>query len=330
MKVIPAAVLLAAFLLGTPGSAQETAQAAAQPFAAGTPLGVTEDGKFTPMTANVKVYGAVVNAESCSYDAARGLIVVVNRAANQNEVPNDAFVSLLNHDGSVHTARWIGVNRSGLILNHPFGSDIRLGKLYVADIDGGTADGAPQVAVLRMFDMATGTPAGEIRVGQAPWLNDIAVTADGTIYATQTGTTDGKSPMRVYKITPDGKIAIWLDGAPLSRPNGIALDGAGNVVVVNTGDASVLTFSPAAELLRTEHAAMPGSDGLVVLADGTKYVSSVLHGGISRIRPGKQAELIASGIPSAASMCFDSGARQLVVPMNTNNAVGLLRLGQKP
>src|SRR5688572_10739515 len=47
------------------------AVSAQQPFAAGSPLGYTVDGKFVPMSANVKVYGAVVNAESCSYDAVR-------------------------------------------------------------------------------------------------------------------------------------------------------------------------------------------------------------------------------------------------------------------
>ena len=69
-----------------------------------------------------------------------------------------------------------------------------------------------------------------------------------------------------------------------------------------------------------------GNDGLVIMADGTKYVSSVLNGGISRIRSGQPAELIARNIPSAASMCYDAGAHQLVIPMNPNNGVALVRL----
>jgi hypothetical protein len=54
-------------------------------------------------------------------------------------------------------------------------------------------------------------------------------------------------------------------------------------------------------------AAQTGSDGLVVVPDGTKYVSSVQHGGVSGIPPGKAAELIAQNIPSAASMRYDEG-----------------------
>jgi hypothetical protein len=69
-----------------------------------------------------------------------------------------------------------------------------------------------------------------------------------------------------------------------------------------------------------------GNDGLVIMSDGTKYVSSVLNGGVSRIRPGKPAELIARNIPNAASMCYDAGANQLVIPMNPNNGLAFVPL----
>ena len=64
----------------------------------------------------------------------------------------------------------------------------------------------------------------------------------------------------------------------------------------------------------------------VVTEDGTKYVSSVRYGSVSRIRPGKPAEVIATGIPSAASMCYDSKQKQLVIPMNPNNALAFIKL----
>lgn len=320
-----------AFLCATVGALALAGAAAAQApaggaFEAGRPLGVMTNNAFTPMSSNVKVFGALVNTESCSYDPTRGLILAINRGANQNEIPNDAYVSLINHDGSVHTSRWIGVNRNGLTLNQPFGSDIHAGKLYLADRDGGTADGAPSVSVLRMFDMQTGAPAGEIRVPESTGFNDIEVAADGTVYASQTGGGPTNTPMRIYKITPDGKASVFLDGAPLNSPNGVGIDNDGNIVVVNMGSDEVLTFSPAGRLLKTERAAQPGNDGIVIMRDGTKYLSSVQRGGISRIRPGQPAELIATGIPSAASMCYDEGANQLVIPMNPNNALAFVKL----
>lgn len=299
---------------------------------AGMPLGVMVDGRHTPMSSNVKVYGSFVNAESCSYDETRNLIVAVSRGADQSRFPNDGFISLINHDGSVHTPLWIGPNRPGLTLNQPFGSDIQGGKLYVADRDGGTADGAPSVSVVRMFDMATGAPAGEIRVPESPGFNDIEVAADGTIYASQTGNITPPAqggaviPQRIYKITPSGQASVFLEGQPLALPNGVAIDNDANIVVVNVDNASVLTFSPDGKLVRTEQAAQPGNDGIVIMRDGTKYVSSVRNGGVSRIRPNRPAELIATAIPSAASMCYDPQANQLVIPMNPNNALAFVRL----
>jgi hypothetical protein len=312
-----------------------------QPFFVGNSLGLpvnpAPDGKFEPISSNVKVFGSIYSAESCSYDAGRGLIVVPSRGVPQNVQTNNAWVSFLNHDGSVHTARWIGVQNPPdrtnltppLVLNEPYGSDIANGVLYLADRDGGTTPNEPSVAVIRKFNMKMGAPAGEIRVERSPWLNDIEVADDGTIYATQTGDASEKpdtTTWQVWKITPDGKASVFVQGPPLRRPNGVAFDPQGNIVVVNVGNDEVLTFSPAGQLSKTERAAQSGNDGLVIMPDGTKYISSVLNGGVSRIRPGGSAELIARNIPSAASMCYDAGANQLVIPMNPNNGLAFVRI----
>jgi len=303
----------------------------------GLPVEPAADGAFEAISSNVKVYGAIYSAESCSYDPERDLIVVPNRGVPQNVQTNNAWVSFINHDGSVHTARWIGVQGAvdrpnltpPLMLNEPLGSDIANGMLYLADRDGGTTATEPSVAVIRRFDMKTGKPAGEFRVDRSAWFNDIEVADDGTIYATQTGDRSANpdpTTWQVWKITPDGTASIFVQGSPLRQPNGIALDPQGNIVVVNVGDNAVVTFSRAGQLLKTENAVQAGNDGLVIMKDGTKYISSVINGGVSRIRPGKPAELIARNIPSAASMCYDAGAKQLVIPMNANNALAFIRI----
>ena len=309
------------------------------PFSVGNPVGMpvtpAANGAFDPVSPNVKVYGAIYSAESCSYDEARNVIVVPNRVVPQSVQANDAFVSFINHDGSVNTARWIGVQSPAdrakmtpaLVLNEPYGSDIINGRLYVADRDGGTSATDPSVAVIRAFDLRTGAPAWQARVPGVDWINDIEVTDDGTVYATRTGSQDSTT-WQVWKIAPDGAASLFIQGAPLFLPNGIAFDPQGNIVVVNIGDDAVLTFSPAGKLLKTEHAAQAGNDGLVIMRDGTKYVSSVRFGGVSRIRPGQPAEMIAKNIPSAASMCYDEGANQLVIPMNANNALAFIKLGK--
>ena len=298
-------------------------------FAAGQPLGVVADGQFKAMSSNVKVYGSFNFAESCSYDETRGLILVPSRGAAQHEIPNDGYVSLINHDGSVHTSKWIGVNRNGLTLNNPLGGDVHNGIYYLADVDGGLKQGEPTVSVIRKFDLKSGAPAGEIRSEGVPSLNDIAIAKDGTIYGTQTGV-GGDQPdpktWKVIKITRDGKSSEFHIGAPLFQPNGIAMDPDGNIAVVNVGTNDVITFSPAGKVVKTEKAVQSGNDGLVIMADGTKYVSSVRLGAVSRIKPGQPPEAIAMNVPNGASMCYDSGANQLVIPMNPNNAIALISL----
>lgn len=282
-------------------------------FQVGEPLGtVNEAGKFTPITSNVKVFGSFRFAESCTYDAERNLIVVMNAGVPQDQQENDGYVSLLHPDGSVHTTKWIGATRDGLTLNHPLGSAIHKGTLYTADID-----------TVRTFDLATGKPGQAFPVKGATILNGIAVADDGTIYVSNTRNTEC-----VYKIAPSGESSVFVQGAPLALPNGVAIDPHGNIVVVNIGNNSVLTFDPSGKLLRTEHAAEGGNDGIVILKDGTKYVSSVRFGSVSRIRPGEKATVIAAGIPSAASMGYDSKQNQLVIPMNSHNALAFIKLAE--
>ena len=81
------------------------------PIEVGDPLGaVSESGVATQMSSNVKVYGSLRFAESCTFDPDRNLILAMNAGVAQDVLENDGFVSLINPDGSVHTAKWIGVS----------------------------------------------------------------------------------------------------------------------------------------------------------------------------------------------------------------------------
>src|ERR1700754_1464120 len=56
----------------------------------GLPINPAADGAFEAISPNVKVYGAIYSAESCSYDQQRGVIVVPNRGVAQNVQTNNA------------------------------------------------------------------------------------------------------------------------------------------------------------------------------------------------------------------------------------------------
>lgn len=283
----------------------------AQEFTAGEPIGaVNEAGVRVPMSSNVKVYGSFHFSESCTFDPAKNLILAMNNGERGDGTENDGFVSLINPDGSVHTPKWIGATRDGLELHHPLGSAIANGVFYTVD-----------VGYVRSFDLASGRPLRSVAIPGSTVLNGIAATADGTVYASNT-----RSPEVIYKVTPDGTVSTFAEGAPLSAPNGVAMDLEGNIVVVNVNDNAVITYRPNGEVLRIENSVEGGNDGVVVTEDGTKYTSSVRFGSVSRIRPGQPAEIIASGIPSAASMCYDSVQKQLVIPMNPNFALAFIKL----
>jgi len=323
------------YYVGTPGVGMPVAPPAPAAGATSPPAA------FAPVTSKVRMFGALYSVESCVYDSSRGVIVAPSRGVGQAVRTNDAWIAFVNHDGSVNTPRWIGIQNSGaerdtmtppLVLNEPFGSFLHKGVLYLADRDGGTPDAAnpgqnlPSVSVVRTFDMTTGRPLKSISVPGSPWLNDITVAADGTVYGTNTGAADHPETWAVWKVAPDGQTSVFVQGAPLSMPNGIEVDGDGNIVVVNIGTADVITFAPDGHVVRTEQAAQSGNDGLVIMPDGVKFVSSVRMGGISMIKPGAGPKLIAENIPSAASMCYDSGANQLVIPMNANNGLAFVPL----
>lgn len=282
----------------------------AQEFQAGPPLSaINQAGDYVPMSDNVKVYGSFHFTESCTFDAKKNLIVSMNAGSREAGAPADGFVSLINPDGSVHTPRFIGLTRDGLELVDPIGSAVRNDVLYTVDS-----------GYLRSFDLASGRPLNSFQIPGAGFLNGIGVAADGTAFIS-----DSNNGV-ILEVSPTGNSSVFYQGPALDRPNGVAIDNDGNIVVVNINTNDVVTFNREGEVILTEHSFEAGNDGVVVTGDGTKYTSSVRFGSVSRIRPGQEAEVIASGIPSAASMCYDSVQHQLVIPMNPNNALAFIKL----
>jgi hypothetical protein len=89
MKRVTFLASAAALIVGVAAGALLAQQTqGSQPFFVGNRLGLpvnpAPDGAFEPISPNVKVYGSIYSAESCSYDAGRGLIVVPNRGVPQN------------------------------------------------------------------------------------------------------------------------------------------------------------------------------------------------------------------------------------------------------
>jgi len=312
MKPIATASFVAAYLSFSPAFAQQTpaqpaAPAATEPFKAGQPL---------PVRPNVRTFGSFCSAESVSVDTERDLYVVVSPCTSNTLRPNDGYVSLVNPDGTVNTLKWIqGSDKMGVTLNDPRGSDINHGMLYLADID-----------TVRMFDIKTGEPRGEVKVEGAVFLNDLEVTDDGTVYVTDSGSNDKPDASAIYKITPDGAVTDFARGGPLQRPNGIAFDPDGNIVTVLLANTNILTYAPDGELVKTEDGLEALADGLVILADGTKITTSLRANHLARIPPGGKAELLVDNVFTPASIGYDAKRNRVIVPENQQNAITMVDL----
>ena len=211
---IGAVGLLGAFLHAqqpapaAPAAPAQAAPAQPQPYfvgnALGLPINPAPDGKFAPMSSNVKVYGSVYLAESCSYDSGprsdRGaqscpaaehsdqqrLDLVFQSRRVGAHVAVDRHPELRAAAG--HTAAATRPQRAARQRHHQ--RHPLHGRPRRRNVAHGIA-----VSVVRKFDMKTGAPAGEVRVPQSTGFNDIEVAEDGTIYGTQTGT-GGQNPDR--------------------------------------------------------------------------------------------------------------------------------------
>jgi streptogramin lyase len=122
-------------------------------------------------------------------------------------------------------------------------ADEKSGTLYVCSNDlspmGVAGPSDSKGAILKTFDLATGTPKGSFPLKDAKSLcNDIAVGSDGTAYVT-----DSFAPY-VYSLKPGAAaLDVWAtDPALAPAKDGVGLDG---IAIGANGDLYVTTYIPA-------------------------------------------------------------------------------------
>lgn len=184
--------------------------------------------------------------ESVFYDAERDVIYVSNIDGKPTDMDGNGFISKVNTQGEVIKLKWV----EGL--NAPKGMGTFNGKLYVTDIN----------AVVEI-DIAEGKVLNRYTVEGAKFMNDIAITDDGTLYATDMQTN------KIHKLE-DGKIALWLENEKLKSPNGLLIlgdklvVGCKEVLSIDLADKSISVKVPEMEL---------GVDGIVMDKSGNLVFS---------------------------------------------------------
>lgn len=150
------------------------------------------------------------------------------------------------------------------------------------------------------------------------FLNDLVADPEsGLLYVSDTGDLEGKDGA-VFRIDQMGKVSLVADvkkSPALKAPNGLVLDGASHLLVLDflSGEVNRLNIATGA----TEKVAdgFGGGDGLAWDRHGRLYVTDWKGGKVFVIpRPGEKPVLLAEGFESAADLCLDPTNKRILVP----------------
>jgi hypothetical protein len=286
--------------------AKNSVEPAAAAPAASAPAAPAEPPK-PAAPAPVAKYTGFAKPESVLYDADNDRYLVSNINGNPGEKDNNGFISVLSPDGQVTTLKWIEGGKNKVKLDAPKGSAIVKGVLYVADI-----------TTVRMFDLKTGAPKGEIAIPGATFLNDVAAGPDGKVYVSDSGvkiTATGFEPTKsdaVYVIEK-GKAKALAKTTDLHAPNGLAWTDKG-LVGCSMGAPAVFRLDDKGA--QQDVTKTPGGmlDGLVSLSDSSLLVTSHEASAVLRGKLGGTFEVAIPEQKTPADIGYDTKRSRVLLP----------------
>lgn len=253
--------------------------------------------------------GGFVMPESVSYDPGTNALYISNINSPEMGPNGQGYISKLGLDGAVVTEKFA----EGL--NAPKGTFVAGGTLYVAGIE--------EVVEI---DLASGAVKTRHAVPGAPFVNDVAVADDGTIYATET------MQGAVYVIS-GGTASEFVKDPALAGANGIIIVG-GKLLVATLGDISggfenIKPSNVKAVDIATRAITDYGSAEPVGVLDGIEAVEGGVlvtdNSGGRLVRVGEDGTITEVGATGAGSADFEFVASEnlVVVPLlNTSEVVG--------
>ena len=137
--------------------------------------------------------------ESAVYDATHNRVYASMIGARE---PGDGGVATVSMDGEIINKTFIAG------LNDPKGIAITNDRLYVSD-----------VTELVEADRTTGKIIKKHTADGIAFLNDVAIGPDGTVYVSDTRTSE------IYALDTTGTFSLWLADAGLDNPNGLLVQG---------------------------------------------------------------------------------------------------------
>ncbi len=253
--------------------------------------------------------------ESVTYDAALDVYYVANINGAPLDKDDNGFISKVTPEGEV-TLEFITAQAEGVELNAPKGMGVYDGTLYVADID-----------QVRLFDTATGTSKGSVKLPGATFVNGLKVAADGAVWVSDSGLKPDFSSSgtdALWKIT-SGKAKKVLGSKKLGGPNGV-LPTAGGVWVASFGSGELYFVSDAGKQDKIQKLPKGSLDGIVLTNDGRTLVSSWEASAVFAGTPGGEFVELLGGVTSPADIGYDTKRNRLLVPLFQKNSVVLAML----
>lgn len=281
----------------------------------------------TPAPTRLAVVEGLSIPEALSYDAAHGMYLVSNVNGNPGMKENKGFISRITADGKLDSLHFIQGGRNGVELNGPLGSRIRGDTLWVLDVD-----------AIRAFDTRTGAPITSIDLSSLhpQLLNDLTFMPNGDIYVTDTGWLDKsdapRAPVsyRIYRVTPDRKVSVVLEGPALEGPDGIDWDARRKALVLAPlMGKSMQTWAPG-QAAPTNLMPGPGQyDGLEVQADGRVLLTSWGDSTVNELVGDKTVRVLGGLEAAPADVAVDAKRGQVGVVLLTANRFELWTLPAK-
>lgn len=246
-------------------------------------------------------------------DAAAGIIYVSN--VNGDPMGKDAkgYIAKVSMDGK-KVEKWVDG------LKAPKGLAVSNGKLFVGDVD-----------ELVEIDIAAGKIVAKHKAPGAGLLNDVAATANGDVYVTDTGAGG------IFKLS-GGKIEKWADDKILAGANGILAEG--DKLIVNTwgiltgngfetsAPGRVVSISTADKKITELDGGKPvgNLDGFVSLGGGNYIISDWMAGKIFKFSVGGKTEPLIDLGQGNADIGYDPATKILYVPQMMKGTLHAIQL----
>lgn len=194
-------------------------------------------------------------------------------------------------------------------LDDPKGLDLWNNALYVTDntrVVKVTLDG--ETSVVAAADAFPGKPI---------FLNDIEIDGQGNLYVSDSGEDNG-SGSGIYRVSQAGKVTKIIGdkrSAGLKRPNGLLLDGLGQMLVADFGNGKLFRLDLNSRQLTALNDGFGGADGLVRDSRGYLYVSDWNNGKVWQLAdPTATPLLVGEDYKAAADIALAPDGAHLLVP----------------